>query len=305
MRKAFIETLSEIAAGSDRIWLLTGDLGFSVLEDYSQQFADRFLNLGIAEQNMTGVAAGLALSGKIPFTYSIANFPVMRCLEQVRNDVCYHYLNVNIIGIGGGFDYGSAGYTHHAVEDIAVMRALPGMTVVAPGDATETRLATAAIVNHEGPCYMRLGKSPEAVHEAVPGFELGKAIEVQEGSDVTLVASGGVLGMVVQAARTLSGKGLSVQILSMPTIKPLDARAVEEAAAKTGRIVSVEDHGRGGLGSAIAEVLAEGGLAAKFVPIFLPGAPEVKSGSQQQLCAMHGLSVEDIAKTVLDVCSHD
>src|SRR5215813_10958785 len=151
MRDAFVAAVTELAAADERIWLLTGDLGFTVFERFRERFADRFVNVGVAEQNMTGVAAGMALSGKIVFTYSIANFPTLRCLEHVRNDVCYHNANVKIVSVGGGFTYGAMGATHHAVEDIAVMRALPNLMVVAPGDPVEARAATRAVIAYSGP----------------------------------------------------------------------------------------------------------------------------------------------------------
>jgi transketolase len=161
MRTAFIKALTDLAETDNRIWLVTGDLGFSVLEEFASRFPDRYLNVGVAEQNMTGVAAGLAMSGKIVFTYSIANFPTLRCLEQVRNDVCYHNANVKIVAVGGGLAYGAQGYTHHAIEDLAILRALPNIRVIAPGDPAETRAAVMAIVNTPGPCYLRLGKAGE------------------------------------------------------------------------------------------------------------------------------------------------
>src|SRR5262249_3580196 len=166
MRTAFIEALFELAKQDQRIVLITGDLGFSVIEPFMQTLPKQFVNAGVAEQNMTGVAAGMALSGKIVFTYSIGNFPTLRCLEHVRNDVCYHNANVKVVCVGGGFAYGSMGVTHHATEDLAVMRAMPGMVVVAPGDPVETRAATRAITAHPGPCYLRLGKAGEPnVHQ--------------------------------------------------------------------------------------------------------------------------------------------
>src|SRR3972149_11388361 len=163
MRTAFIQSVSEWAAQDERIWLLVGDLGYSVVESFAERFPHRFVNMGIAEQNMIGVAAGLALSGKVVFVYSIANFPVMRCLEQIRNDVCYHNLSVTVVAVGGGVAYGTAGYTHYAVEDLAVMRAMPNMRVLTPGDPVEVRWATRSIPAHPGPCYLRLGKGGEAV----------------------------------------------------------------------------------------------------------------------------------------------
>jgi transketolase len=258
MRTAFIETLCELAEQDERIWLLTGDLGFSVLERFVQRFPKRYVNMGVAEQNMTGVAAGLALEGKIVFTYSIANFPVMRCLEQIRNDVCYHNLNVKVVAVGGGVAYGAAGYTHHAVEDLAVMRAMPNMTVLAPGDPVEVRLATRAVVNWQGPCYLRLDKGGEPiVYQNRPAFAIGKAIVVREGNDVTLISTGGILGEVVFAAEQLAPQ-IQARVLSMPTVKPLDKVALLKAASETKLLVIVEEHSAvGGLGSTVAEQLCE------------------------------------------------
>ena len=208
MRTTFIETLMEVAAADERVWLLTGDLGYSVLEPFAARFPDRYLNVGVAEQNMTGIAAGLARSGKVVFTYSIANFPTFRCLEQIRVDVCYHGGDVKVVAVGGGFAYGAQGYTHHGIEDLAAMRSLPGMAVVAPGDPVETRLATRAIAARPGPCYLRLGKAREpVVHEGDPSFALGRAIAVREGRDLTLISTGGMLAGAIAAADSLRAEG--------------------------------------------------------------------------------------------------
>ncbi len=260
MRTAFIEALCEVAAADERVWLLAGDLGYSVLERFRDCAPDRYVNVGVAEQNLTGLAAGLAHSGKIVFTYSIANFPTLRCLEQVRNDACYHELPVKVVAVGGGFTYGGQGYTHHGLEDIAAMRALPGMTVVAPGDPVEARLATHAVAARPGPCYLRLGKAGEPlVHATPPAFELGKAIRLRDGGDATLISTGGMLKTAIDAAERLrSDNGLDVRVLSMHTVKPLDEEAVRAAARETGVVIALEEHSIvGGLGSAVAETLAE------------------------------------------------
>ena len=183
MRTTFLNTLFELAKQDPRIVFITGDLGFGVAERYMEELPKQFVNAGVAEQNMTGMAVGMALSGKIVFTYSIANFPTLRCLEQVRNDVCYHQADVKVVSVGGGFAYGSMGATHFATEDLGVMRMLPNLLVVAPGDPVETRHATRAIVERPGPCYLRLGKAGEpVVHKGEIEFELGKAIQVRDGS---------------------------------------------------------------------------------------------------------------------------
>lgn len=266
MRTTFIQTLCDVAARDERVWLLTADLGFSVLEPFRDRFPDRYVNVGVAEQNMIGIAAGLARCGKTVFVYSIANFPTFRCLEQIRVDVCYHEGNVKVVSVGGGFTYGSQGYTHHGIEDLAILRALPGMTVVAPGDPIETRLATEALAARRGPAYLRLGKAKEpVVHPSIPPFEIGKAIVVRPGRDVTLVSTGGMLKETVSVAGRLAAAGVEARVLSMHTVKPLDADAVLRAARETGGLVTVEEHSvTGGLGSAVADVLATAGARPGF-----------------------------------------
>ncbi|MCE9559061.1 MAG: transketolase, partial [Armatimonadetes bacterium] len=205
MRTSFMQTLTQFAERDDRIWLLTGDLGYSVLEPFAQRFPERYINVGVAEQNMTGIAAGLALSGKVVFTYSIANFPTLRCLEQIRNDVCHHNANVKVVAVGGGFAYGSQGYTHHGVEDLGIMRMLPGLTVMVPGDPAEAKAATRAAVETAGPCYLRLGKGGEpAVHAEPPVFTVGRALLARHGRDVTILSCGAMLAAAVAAADQLA-----------------------------------------------------------------------------------------------------
>jgi len=198
MRTAFMKTLFEAAAQDRRVCLIVGDLGYSVIDEFAKAYPDQFVNAGVAEQDMTGIAAGMALSGKIVFTYSIANFATLRCLEQIRNDVCYHHANVKVVAVGGGLAYGSLGVSHHATEDLAILRALPGMTVVAPGDPIEAELATRAVIAHDGPVYLRLGKAGEpVVHTKRPEFRLGKAISIRTGRDLTLISTGGMLATAV------------------------------------------------------------------------------------------------------------
>ena len=301
MRTAFIQTLIEQARVDKRIFLLVGDLGYSVVEPFRQEFPDRFINIGVAEQNMTGIATGLAISGKVVFTYSIANFPTLRCLEQIRNDVCYHNTNVKIVAVGGGFAYGAHGMTHHATEDLAIMRALPNMTVIAPGDPVEAALATRAIIEWPGPCYLRLGKAQEpVVHKTSPNFRIGKAIVVRKGGDVTLITTGGILFNTAQAAEQLARQGIQARLLSMPTLKPLDSEAVLAAAQQTKAIITVEEHSLiGGLGSAVAEVLAE--LGNSHTTLRRMGIKNEfcqQVGSQEYLRGVYGLSVDGIIEVV-------
>jgi transketolase len=305
MRTAFIEELIRLAERDERIWLVSGDLGYSVLEAFADRFPKRFVNAGVAEQNMTGVAAGLALAGKTVFTYSIANFPVMRCLEQIRNDVCYHNLNVKIVAVGGGLAYGSHGYTHHGVEDLAVMSAMPNLTVAAPGDPVETRAILRVIASRSGPAYLRLGKAGEPVlHQADIKVHYGKAIEMRAGNDLTLIAIGGILANTLCAADKLADAGYSVRLLSMPFAVPLDEDAIRKAANEAGVILTVEEHGAGGLGAAVGECIARLGIPTTFVPLRLRNDPIKISGTQEQLRALQGLSAEDIARSAVSAFQH-
>ena len=299
MRVEFITTLCEEAKRDDRIWLLTGDLGYSVLESFADDFPDRYVNVGVAEQNMTGLAAGLALSGKIVFIYSIANFPIMRCLEQIRNDVCYHNLNVNIIAVGGGFEYGAAGYTHHAIEDIAVMRAMPNMTVIAPGDGIETRLATQAIARQIGPCYLRLGKSGEStVHKTKPNFDIGEAIKLKDGSDVKIISTGGMLKETMDASELLEKDGIGTSVLSMHTLKPIDSKAVLNPP-DVKLIVTIEEHSRvGGLYSAVSEILNNNNIPLIGINTGY-SIPDI-IGDQNSIKSKFGLNASGIVKLVKD-----
>lgn len=302
MRAAFFRALVRVAEERPDVHLIVGDIGFGAVEPYIIKFPDRFLNVGVAEQNLTGIAAGMALSGKTVFTYSIGNFPTLRCLEQIRNDVCYHRANVKIVAVGGGFAYGALGMTHHATEDLAILRALPEMTVIAPADPIEAECATEAVAAHSGPCYLRLGRAGEAVvHRSPIDFEIGKAIQVREGTDVTFISTGGLLGTALEVADALAEMGSEARVLSMHTVKPLDADAVLAAARDTRAIVTLEEHSViGGLGSAVAEVLAEAsdthvsfkrlGVATGFSRIV---------GSQNWLRHHNGLSVEAVLQSVV------
>jgi len=304
LRTAFIQALNEMADRDERVCLIVGDLGYSVIEDFANRHPDQFVNAGVSEQNMIGLAAGMAMTGKIVFTYSIGNFGTLRCLEQIRNDVCYHRANVKVVAVGGGLAYGNLGVTHHASEDVAIMRSLPNMTVVAPGDPAEARLATRAVVALDGPAYLRLGKAGEpVVHEKDPELVLGRAITVRDGSDVTLIASGGMLATANKVTSTLAGQGLGVRLLSMHTVKPLDKDAVTRAATETRYVFTLEEHSvEGGLGGAVAEVMAE--LEPGSAPLRRIGLrPEFNKtvGDQNYLKAMHGLDEESVLKTIQQI----
>jgi transketolase len=281
--------------------LLVGDVGYRLVEPFAEEFPGRFINVGIAEQNMAGIGAGLALSGKTVFLYSIANFPTLRCIEQIRNDICYHKADVKIVTSGSGLIYGALGATHHLTEDIALMRALPNMTVIAPGDPLEAGLATKAAALFPGPCYLRLGRTDDPeVHRTPPDFKIGRAIKLRDGSDTYLIASGGILPNVCRAAEKLAGQGVAAGVISMPTVKPLDREAVLGAAREAGAIVTIEEHSIvGGLGSAVAEVLAEeSGRGAGFMRMGIPDEFCPQVGSQDYLRNIYSLSVDGIVSAV-------
>lgn len=303
MRSVFNKTLLEIARGNPHIFLILADIGYGEVEPFAESFPDRFFNVGVAEQNMTGVACGVAMEGNIAVTYSIANFPTLRCLEQIRNDVCYHNANVKIVIIGGGLAYGSLGVSHHSTEDIAIMRALPNMVVIAPSDSAEAGAATKAMVEHNGPVYYRCGyKNEPNIHEGEIDFKIGRAIEVLDGKDLTLIYTGTIGYNVIKAVELLRKSGIQCRVLSMHTVKPIDVDAIVKAANETGVIVTVEEHNMlGGLGGAVAEVIAEKCQPqVKFKRLALPDINVSLVGSQKWLLAQYGLSPDGIYESVKD-----
>jgi transketolase len=259
MRNAFAAELTKLGAELDSLVLLSGDIGNKLFDDYKLYFPKRFLNCGVAEANMIGVAAGMAQCGLRPVAYTINSFITTRCLEQIRLDVCYQNVPVILAGVGSGLSYAGLGSTHHSCEDIAVLRVLPNMTVVCPGDATEVRLALRAALQQGGPVYIRLGKKGEPrVHTDVPRFKIGKGIVVCTGKDVCLVSTGNMLPVAVQAADELARRGVSAQVVSMHTVKPLDEELLAEAFWRFSAVVTLEEHSmHGGLGGSVAEWLAD------------------------------------------------
>jgi len=299
MRSVFNRTLLEIAGKDERIFMILADIGYGEIEPFAEAFPGRFFNVGVAEQNMTGIACGVAMEGNIAVTYSIANFPTLRCLEQIRNDVCYHKANVKIVIIGGGLAYGALGVSHQSTEDLAIMRALPDMVVLAPSDFAEAEAAVYAMIEHEGPVYYRCGykKEPD-VHKGKIDFEIGKAIQARDGKDVTLIGTGTITHRALQAGDLLAKEGIEARVLSMHTVKPIDAGAILAAADETGAIVTVEEHNViGGLGGAVAEVLAEAGSGVPFKRIGLPDTYVHSVGSHEWLLDKYGFSAENIAQT--------
>jgi transketolase len=292
VRDAFVARLAGIAAADPRVFLITSDLGFGVLTRFAQERPHQYLNVGVAEANMTGIATGLALDGRIVFTYSIANFPTLRCLEQLRNDAAYHDANVKVVAIGGGFSYGALGMSHHATEDLAILRAIPGITVVSPGCLWEVEGATEAIVQTPGVCYLRLDKSSAGrTGREQERFALGKIRTLREGTDVTLAATGGILGVALRAAERLAQGGIRARVLSVHTLRPFDAETMFRACRQTGGLITIEEHVvEGGLGGLAAETCLEGGVVPRaFYRIGLRGKPPSVVGSQAYLRSHRGM----------------
>ncbi len=298
MRDAFVRILLEEMAGNDRIVLITGDLGFGVLRPVRERYPDRLINAGIAEQSMVSLAAGLSMTGRTVLVYSIGNFPTLRPLEQIRNDCAYHEADVKIVCVGGGFVYGSLGMSHHATEDMAVMRAIPGMTCFAPGDPAETMAVTRAMLHTPGPCYLRLGRGNEpAVHDAVPAdWAVPQALTLRSGTDTALLSTGGILTQTVPAAELLAERGISAEVVSFPCFKPLDMEKIRELAHRFPLLVTVEEHTVvGGFGGAVCEALAGEGFPCRIRRIGLEDCFTTVVGNQQYLREIYGMDAASIA----------
>jgi len=298
-RNAYGDTLVALAEEYPDLLVLDADLsGATMTKNFSKAYPGRFFNMGIAECNMAGVAAGLAACGKKPFMNSFAMFSAGRAWEQVRNSIAYPRLNVKVVGSHGGLSVGEDGATHQCIEDFALMRTIPGMTVLCPCDGHEMRLAVKALLDYDGPAYMRLGRSAvDTVTDAVAGydFELGRGVTLRQGSDVTIVAVGLMVQLALQAAGLLAAEGISARVIDMHTIKPLDGELVLKAARETGAVVTTEEHNiLGGLGSAVAELLSE----HCPVPVVRHGVADMfgRSGKASDVMAAYGLTPEGIAE---------
>ncbi len=301
MRKAFVETLTELAAGDTRILLLTADLGYMALEPFANTYPGRFFNVGVAEQNMVGLATGLAEAGFIPFVYSINPFAVLRPYEFIRNGPIQHRLPVRIVGVGGGLEYGTNGLSHYGLEDIAVMRAQPGIAVIAPADGGQTRSAVAASWNLPGPVYYRLGKDDKAFVPGLEGrFELGKLQRIREGSDLLVVAMGSVATEAAAAVQELAARGVSCSLMIIAQVSPAPVNELAELLARHPVTLTVEAHYRvGGVGSLIAEVIADRGLRCRLVRCGVARLRDGITGSQRYLHHLYGLSAEKLVETAL------
>lgn len=303
MRDTFVRTMVQLAKEDKNIELVTGDLGFGVLKPFWEQCPDQFTNAGIAEQNMTSVAAGMALTGKNVFTYSIGNFPTLRCIEQIRNDCAYHHANVKVVCIGGGFVYGSLGMSHQATEDLAILRALPDVVVLAPADLVEAEECTKALAKYEGTAYLRLGRGGEKrIHDHIENFQIGKAIKVHGGEKVAIFSTGAIFEEISITESILKENGVTPAVYTFPTVKPIDKNTILECASKFDLIVTCEEHNYiSGFGSAVAEVLAELPQHARLLRIGLHDAYSVLVGNQKYLRQQYGLDGESIAKQIIEI----
>ncbi len=304
MRRAFIGALLKLAAYDDSVILLTGDLGYTVVEPFVQRHPDRFFNVGVAEQNMVGVATGLACTGYRPFAYSIATFASMRAYEFIRNGPVLHELPVRIVGVGDGFDYGPNGPTHYPLEDIGLMRLQPGLAVIAPADPEQTWVAMSALADHPGPAYIKLGKRAAAVPGLEGRFRLGRAELIGEGDDVAILASGGMTAAAVEAAGLLEADGIDATVAVIASVSPAPLEDLAELLGRVPLAIALEAHYvTGGLGSLACEVVAERGLDCRVVRRGVHTMPRGESGSPEHLWARHGLTPRAVADEAVSVLS--
>lgn len=301
MRNAFVRTIIELSAQDPRIILLTGDLGFMALEPFAERFPERFFNVGVAEQNMVGIATGLAEAGFIPFIYSINPFAVLRPYEFIRNGPIYHQLQVRIVGMGGGFEYSHQGITHYGLEDIGVMRIQPGLITIAPADAAQASTAIRATLNLPGPVFYRLGKNGKIVVPGLEGrFELGRLQVIHEGHDLLFISMGAIASEVATASELLHERGITCTSAVVASMNPAPVDDLVNLLKRFHIVFTVEAHYiTGGVGSLISEIIAENGLACRVIRCGIRKKPNGITGSQLYLQDLHGLSAKGLAETVL------
>lgn len=300
MRDAFNKELINIANQNSNIYLLTGDIGFQVFDEFREKFTNRFLNMGVSEANMIGVAAGMTLNNKEPICYTIIPFLIMRAFEQIRTDLCIQNLPVKLVGVGGGVSYGTLGPTHHSIVDLAIMRSLPNMTVISPADPLETRKATIEMMKIDGPVYLRLGKNGEPnLFNKDYKFEIGKGIKLIDGHDITLVSTGSILGLSLEIAKELKKINISPEVINLHTIKPIDKEIIYDSVLKTKKIITIEEHNIiGGLGSAVAETIVELDSDFKQKSFGINDNFNYGVGGQNYHYKKNGLTVENILKYI-------
>lgn len=302
MRDHVLAELAKLGQKDDRIYLITGDLGYKVLDGFIEANPGHFINAGIAEQNMTALAAGMAKEGSIVFTYSIGNFPTLRCIEQIRNDVCYHHGNVKILAVGGGFVYGNQGITHHATEDLAMMRVLPNMRVYVPGDAYEAVACLKDAYENDGPAYIRLARNKEEnFHTEEEVLDITHPLEMTEiGRDVNILTSGAILCEGVKLQKQLANRGISAGLVSIPCLSPLDDEEIKKLCKQCRLLVTMEEHQiSGGLGGAVAEAISEvSGVHAVLYRAGLKHQFSEVTGTQEYLREYYGISANKVLPIV-------
>lgn len=300
MRNHLINKITEIAKTDHNIMLMTGDLGYGVLDEFKNQFPDRYINAGIAEQNMAAVAAGLALESNTVFIYSIGNFPTLRCIEQIRNDICYHNANVKILAVGSGFAYGTLGMTHHATEDLAIMRAMPNMHVFTPCDSISAEAVAEDICKIQGPCYVRLERGGESVvFNKDVHFIVGQLKELRKGKDVAVITIGTVVNEALKAADVLLKENKEVSVYSTYSLKPINKEQILKIAKNNKYIITVEEHQiTSGLGSAIAEIIAENNVNTQLIRMGLHDEFTSVVGNQEYLRNFYKLDSTTIQKQI-------
>jgi transketolase len=304
VRNAFADELTKLGDVDPRVVLLSGDIGNRLFDKFKDKHPQRFFNCGVAEQNMMGVAAGMAMSGLRPITYTITPFITSRCLEQIRTDACYHEAPVTIVAVGAGLSYAGLGPTHHSCEDVAILRSLPNMVVLCPGDAWELRAALRAVMRQDRPAYIRMGKKGEPrVHSETPtDFAIGKALTIEDGDDVCLLSTGTMLPEAVEAGHALKAKGVSAKVISFHTVKPLDEGCLRQSFARFKAVATIEEHSLiGGFGSAVAEWLIDNAVLSKnFLRFGTPDAFFKMSGEQEFAREKLGLTGPQIAEKILN-----
>ena len=300
MRDSFNKELLDLASKNKNLYLLTADIGFQVFDEFRAKNKDRFLNMGVSEANMIGVAAGMTLNNKIPICYTIIPFLIMRAFEQIRTDVCIQNLPVKLVGVGGGVAYGTLGPTHHSIVDISIMRSLPNMTVISPADPIETRKATKALIEIDGPVYLRLGKNGEPnLLDNNTEFKIGRGVKIKDGSDISIISTGPILNLSINLAEQLLTKGIKADVINMHTIKPIDKEIIYETAIKTNKIITIEEHNViGGLGSAVAEVVGEFNFISRLKIFGINDKFNYGVGGQSFHYKNNGLTLENIINQV-------
>ncbi len=306
MRNSYIDSIYKVTEKNQNVICIVGDIGAFLLRNYIRDFPANYFNLGAAEQNIVGVAAGLAKSGKIPFVYTITPFITARVFEQIKIDVCYNKANVKIVGVGSGVSYSTMGSTHHSLEDIAIMRALPSMTIIAPSDPSEVREAVFAAMKHKGPVYLRLALQSKLLNYKREKFEIGKARVVKKGKDAAIIATGEMVGVALEASESLKKQKIDCYVINVHTVKPIDENLIRKLSEKCKAIITIEEHSSiGGLGSAVSQVLSQHpkNIARFKIMGFNDVFCKEYSSDKSEILKKYGLSKDHLVKEMLKLCT--